>query len=63
MSAKLIVVVNGQRVSKVVHEGATREEALVGAEAEKAGLIRSLTESAQPGESLPTVDIKDLLLG
>ena len=61
-TVKLIVMHNGQRVSNVVHEGITREDAMQSAEKEKNALTQKLLESAHSDEQ-PVVEIKELLLG
>lgn len=55
-SQKLVVLLNGARVSKIVHESAAA------AEAEKAIYVKRLQESKQDA-SIPSLTISNLLLG
>jgi hypothetical protein len=53
---KLVVLQNGRRVSKLVHESQAA------ADKEKEAYVKKLEESQQK-EAIPTVEVKELLLG
>jgi hypothetical protein len=60
VNVKLVITKNGQRISNLVHEGVTREEATQKAEVERSSVLQKLQESKLPADGL---EIKDLLLG